>query len=107
MAVSESFYRHVLDQLREVKGFNSKKMFGGIGFFKDGKMFGMIGGDVFRLKVNESNQSQYEMAGMKPYGSEKKGKGMPYWEVPSEVLEDPDKLAKWVNQSIEIANKKT
>ena len=80
-------------------------MFGGIGLFKDGLMFGKIGEDTLRLKVDETNQNQHEEKGMKPFYSEKKKKGMPYWEVPMEVLEDRHELAKWARQSHEIARK--
>ena len=70
-------------------------MFGGIGIFKDELMFAKIGGDTFRLKVDESNQKQLEERGMKPFHSEKKKKGMPYWEVPQDILEDRTEFAKW------------
>ena len=40
---------------------------------------------------------------MKPFYSEKKKKGMPYWEVPVEVLEDKYELAKWATKSYEAA----
>ena len=80
-------------------------MFGGIGIFRKGLMFGKIGGDAFRLKVDETNQKQYEENGMKPFHSEKKKKGMPYWEVPQDVLEDKTELAKWANQSFDIAKR--
>lgn len=103
MAVSDSFLNYVVDQLSDFGEFEVKKMFGGIGLFREKKMFGMIGGDVFRLKVDETNQADYEAKGMKPYHSDKKKKGMPYWEVPAEVLEDRAALAEWAIKSWEIA----
>ena len=68
-------------------------------------MFAKIGGDTFRLKVDDSNKKQFEDLGMKSFHSEKKKKGMPYWEVPKNILEDSTELAKWANQSFEIALK--
>ena len=88
MAVSTQYLSYIEDQLSEFSPYETKKMFGGIGFFRDGLMFGMIGGDTFRLKVDENNQKDYEDKGMKPYQNDKKKKGMPYWEVPVEVIED-------------------
>ena len=105
MAVNEEYAKFVEDQLSTLEGVEMKKMFGGIGIFKDGVMFGKIGGDTFRLKVDESNQKQFEDAGMKPYYNEKKKKGMPYWEVPQNVLEDRDLLKQWAKKSLEIALK--
>jgi len=43
---------------------------------------------------------------MKPFYSEKKKKGMPYWQVPQEVLDDRTALAKWAEKSFEIAKSK-
>ena len=65
-----------------------KRMFGGVGLFRDGLMFGKIGSDVFRLKVDEHNKAEYEARGMKPFVHPTKKKGMPYWEVPADVVED-------------------
>ena len=103
MAVNKDYAQFVQDQLSEFGEVEFKSMFGGIGIFKDGVMFAKIGGDKFRLKVDESNEKQFEDRGMKPFHSEKKKKGMPYWEVPQDVLEDKTELTKWANQSFEIA----
>lgn len=104
MAINNDYLDYVTGQLSEVGEFEIKKMFGGIGFFKEGKMFAMIGNNVFRLKVNGSNQKDFEKHGMKPYHSNSKKKGMPYWEVPEEILNDKNKLAKWVVKSISISS---
>ncbi len=103
MAVNEEYLKFVQDQLTEFGEIEIKKMFGGIGIFKEGLMFAKIGGDTFRLKVDESNQKDYEEKGMKPFFSEKKKKGMPYWEVPQDILEDRKELASWATKSFEIA----
>lgn len=103
MAISEKYLNYVLDQLSEFGDVEVKRMFGGAGLFRDGLMFGKIGGDVFRLKVDEHNQKEYEDKGMKPFYSEKKKKGMPYWEVPVDVLEDKILLAKWAQKSFAAA----
>ena len=105
MAVNEDYLQYIQDQLSEFGDIEIKRMFGGIGIFKDGVMFAKIGGDTFRLKVDESNQQQFEDKGMKPYFSEKKKKGMPYWEVPQDVLESKSELAAWAQQSFEIAQR--
>jgi len=103
MAVNEDFLVYVQDQLSSFGKVEVKRMFGGIGLFKDGVMFGKIGGDTFRLKVDESNKKDFEERGMKPFFSEKKKKGMPYWEVPPEILDNQTKLAEWAKKSHQIA----
>lgn len=105
MAVNQEFKAFIEDQLSEFEGFECKKMFGGLGFFREGMMFGMLGGNTFRLKVDEINQPDYEAYGMQAYHSKKKGKGMPYWEVPQEILEDRSKLADWAARAFEAAQR--
>lgn len=103
MAVSESYLSYILDQLSEFGPIDAKKMFGGVGLFKEGLMFGKIGGDTFRLKVDDHNQKEYEEKGMKPFYSASKKKGMPYWEVPAEILENKEQLSLWAQKSYEAA----
>jgi len=103
MAVSESYLNYVQDQLSSFGDFETKKMFGGVGFFKDGIMFGMIGNGVLRLKVDAHNQALYEQHGMTALTSDGKKKRMPYWQVPETILEDSNELKKWAAQSFEAA----
>lgn len=105
MAVDSTYVDYLSEQLSGIHEVTIKKMFGGIGFFHEGLMFGMLGGDTFRLKVDEHNQSDYEAAGMKPYHSEKKKKGMPYWEVPKSVIDDKNELTVWAHKAIEAAQR--
>lgn len=103
MAVSDEYLEYITDQLSEFGNFETKRMFGGVGFFREGLMFGKIGSETFRLKVDDTNKAAYESRGMKPFYSESKKKGMPYWEVPADILEDRTQLAEWAAQSFSIA----
>ena len=105
MAYSEDYLNFLLDQLSEFEPIVAKKMFGGIGFFKEGLMFAMIGYGAFRLKVDESNKKEFKDAGMKALYIEGKKKSMPYWEVPVDIIEDKDELMKWANKSYNAALK--
>lgn len=103
MAVSQEYLDFILDQLEEFGPVETKRMFGGVGIFKEELMFAKIGGDTFRLKVDDTNKEDFIAQGMKPFYSEKKKKGMPYWEVPINVIEDKSLLAEWANKSYAIA----
>lgn len=105
MAVNEDYQEYIKDQLADFGNFEMKKMFGGIGIFREGLMFGMIGGNTFRLKVDELNQPDFEAHGMKPYVNDKKKKGMPYWEVPAVVLEDRQVLKTWAEKAFNAAER--
>lgn len=103
MAVDNQFQALVLDQLAKFGEVDAKKMFGGIGLFHKGLMFGMIGGNTFKLKVDEHNKADYQARGMEPHQSATKKKGMPYWEVPQDAFEDRDQLKVWAQKSYEAA----
>jgi DNA transformation protein len=99
MAVNEAFLNFIQDQLTSFGDVEVKRMFGGVGLFHQGLMFGMISGGVFRLKVDDQNKDEYLARGIQPHNTSKKKKSMPYWEVPVDVLEDSEALAKWVEKS--------
>jgi DNA transformation protein len=105
MAYSEDYLNFLIDQLSEFGAFDHKKMFGGVGFFKDGKMFAGIMYGNFCLKVGDSNRKDFEDRGMKPFVNDSKKKGMPYWEVPAEILEDKTLLKQWAEKAYQEAIK--
>jgi DNA transformation protein len=108
MAVDQKYKDYIMDQLSEMGPVTAKNMFGGVGYFMDGTMFGMIGGGVFRLRADEQTVSDYTEHGMEPYNPMKKKNGMPYWEVPVHVFEDKHELKAWAIKAYETAlrNKK-
>lgn len=106
MAYSEDYLQFCLEQLSDIEDIMYKKMFGGVGFFKEGKMFAGIMGGQLCLKVDGTNQADFEAAGMTKYNPKKMGKGLPYFEVPLDVLEDKEQLKKWGIKSWKIAMKK-
>ena len=108
MAVSESYKEFIDDQLAGIEGVYAKKMFGGVGYFVDGVIFGCIMGGVFRLKTNEQTEKKYTELGLSGYNVPGKNMTMPYFEVPESILENPNELKKWSLEALEISrnNKK-
>lgn len=83
MAVSDEFLEFLLDQFSGWGGVTARKMFGGAGLYRDGKMFGLIAGDVAYLKVDDSNRQDFVQAGagpFKPYADQ--DVSMSYYEIP-------------------------
>ena len=106
MAVSVSFRTFVLEQLGQVRPVTTRPMFGGLTFFADGRAFALADDDVLYFKVDDSNRPDFEAAGMGPFlpfGDP--AKPMQYYELPAELLEDPDELAPWVAKAIAVAAK--
>lgn len=107
MTVSDEFIAYILDQYSGWGNVTVRKMFGGAGLYRDGKMFGLIADDVAYLKVDDSNREEFVQAGsspFKPYPD--KQTSMSYFEVPPEVLENADELANWSKRSLAIQKKK-
>ena len=78
-------------------------MFGSVGPYREGKMFGLVADDVAYLKVDHSKRAAFEKAGsapFKPYPGRKTV--MPCYEIPADVLEDPKQLARSAQRSFAI-----
>ncbi len=135
MAVSDEFIDYVIDQLAAWGEVSARRMFGGAGLYCDGTMFGLITDDVAYLKVDDSNREDFVKAGSSPFNPYPdkarpdeaasvakvrhprvhtrgflrrlvKTAVMSYYEIPADVLENPDELAKWAERSLAIARKK-
>ncbi len=105
MAVTNEFLEFVLDQLSAIT-VTHKKMFGGAGLYRNGKIFGLIADETVFLKVNDSNKKQYIDQGciqFKPFPHKKML--MPYYEIPPSVLEDSESLCEWALHSLKIPSK--
>jgi DNA transformation protein len=108
MRVSDSYRDFVLDQLTGLPGLRPRAMFGGIGLYAGEHFFGILAADVLFLKVDDTNRADYETLGsspFKPYAD--RPMTMPYYDVPAQVLEDPETLREWASRSIAIAKAST
>jgi len=109
MAVSEEFVDYVVEQLSAWGEVSVRRMFGGAGLYREGRMFGVIAEDVAYLKVDDSNREDFVRAGsapFEPYPEKIKTAIRTYFEIPADVLEDPAALAQWAQRSWLIARKK-
>lgn len=108
MAVSDDFLNYVVDQLRQWNEVSVRRMFGGAGLYHEGRMFGLIADDAAYLKVDDSNWEDFLKAGSAPFAPyPEKGMStvMSYYEIPSEVLENPPELAQSAQRAFEIQRK--
>ncbi|MGE5801390.1 MAG: TfoX/Sxy family protein [Gemmatimonadota bacterium] len=105
MPVSASFRDFVLDQMkRAVRGIRARSMFGGVGIYAGELFFALIADDTLYFKVDDSNRPDFVALGMGPflpYGDERDK--MSYYEVPADLLDDPDALRPWAEKSIAVA----
>jgi DNA transformation protein len=79
-------------------------MFGGVGIYAGDLFFALIADDTLYFKVDDSNRPDFEARGMgpfRPYGDERDK--MQYYEVPAELLDDPEVLGPWAERAIAVA----
>jgi DNA transformation protein len=105
MSVSADFHHFVLEQLAQLRGVSSRRMFGGIGLYCEGLFFGLIDDDVLYLKVDDANRADYTSRGMEPFRpfKDKPLYSMTYYQVPADVLEDAELLVQWTRKSCAVA----
>ncbi len=108
MTASTQFADYVLELLESVSPVRTSRFFGGVGISQGAVQFAMIMGSSLYLVVDDSTRSKYESAGMAPFSyTTKKGRirVRRYFELPEEILTDPDELRMWVRESIKVAGK--
>lgn len=109
MSVSDEFVEYVTEQLSRWGAVSVRRMFGGAGLYHEGTMFAVLAEDVAYLKVDDSNRGDFLHAGsapFEPYPDKIKTMIRTYYEIPADVLENPDELARWAQRSWIIARRK-
>ena len=102
--VSEEFTNFILDQLALWEEVDIRKMFGGIGLYSRGVMFGVIYEDTVFLKVDDLSREKYESHGSGPFIP---FQGRPtiksYYEVPSDILLNRQSFVEWADEALVVA----
>ena len=106
MAVSPDYRAWVLEQLRRAGPVTGRAMFGGYGLYLDGVFFALIDDDCLYFKVDDVNKPDYEAAGMRPFAPMGDSQPMSYYEVPPDVLEDPEQMRAWAGRAVDAARRK-
>ncbi|HEY0183801.1 MAG TPA: TfoX/Sxy family protein [Rhodopila sp.] len=97
---------YLLELLNPVGPVSARRMFGGVGLFHGGMMFGLIAREELYFKVGDANRPHYEAAGEAPFSYETKHGTHTlgsYWRCPPDLLDDAETLQVWARQAIEAA----
>jgi DNA transformation protein and related proteins len=105
MPVSNDYRDFVLEQLAHAGRVAPRVMFGGVGLYLDGLFFALIDDDTLYFKADDASRKRYEAAGSRPFCPDpsRPEQAMGYWQVPAEVLEDPEALAAWAREAVGVA----
>ena len=106
MTPSAEYKDYVLEFLEPLFPIRISRFFGGIGISYDAAQFAMIMGNSLYFAVDEYTRKKYEHAGMQPFSyMTKRGRIQvrKYFELPEDVLNDPEQLRLWANEAIQVA----
>jgi DNA transformation protein and related proteins len=106
-APSPEFTEYILELLEPINPVEAKRFFGGVGLSNGFVQFAMLMGDSLYFVVDNETRTQYEQAGMQPFSYlTKKGRVQVrrYFEVPEDVLADPEQLQCWAQDAILAAS---
>ncbi len=87
----------LLEHLMPLGHATARAMFGGFAVYLDGIIVALVAEDAAYLKADAINQPDFEAAGSQPftYDGANRTVAMSYWEIPAEVLEEPEELRVW------------
>ncbi len=105
MPRQSEFLDMVLELLEPLGGVTARRMFGGLGLFRDGRMFGLMADDTLYLKSDDVNRPDFEAAGVGPFTYTRKGRdiALSYHETPAELFDDGDALCDWARAACDAA----
>lgn len=113
MTPSSSAHDYVVyiahDLLSELGEVTTRRMFGGHGFYAQGKIFGIEAEGKIYFKTTETNRADYQRAGTTAFHYSTKDKeavSLSYWEVPEEVLENREKAVQWARKAVQASLEK-
>lgn len=97
----DGFKEFILDQLAALRNVTARSMFGGHGLYYRTTFFGIIHKGRLYFKVSAKTIPRYREYGMKPFRPNAKQTLKSFYEVPVDVLEDPESLTRWAKAAIE------
>ena len=96
----DSFKDFIIDQLNGLEGVTDRAMFGGHGLYRGGTFFGIIFKGRLYFKTNDSTRTDYIEREMKDFRPNPKQTLKNYFEVPVEIIDEPDRLVDWAQDAI-------
>ena len=99
-AGDHTFLAFVLDQLRGLRGVESRAMFGGHGLYEGSVFFAIIHRGRLYFCVSDTTRPDYEARGMAPFRPGSRQTMKRYYEVPAEVLEDAAEAVRWARPAV-------
>ena len=102
----DEFIAYLRDALWPWGAIATRRMFGAVGLWRDGAMFGFVTDDGLWLKVGDENRAAFVAAGSEQfvYDGGRRAVAMSFWSCPAEALDDPEALRRWVDGAWRVAS---
>lgn len=100
------FATHLQDIFRRFGPVEVRRMFGGLGVWREGLMFALVVDDTLYLKADEALAAELAALGRRPFEYSRAGRRVTigsFWQAPDEVLEDADAAARWGRRAYDAA----
>ena len=98
----DSFKDYVLDQLQTLGTVRARAMFGGHGLYRGQAFFGILHQGRLYFRTDDHTRPDYCARGMQPFQPNARQTLASYYEVPADVLDDPDLLAVWARAALSV-----
>ncbi len=96
---TDSFRDHILDQLANLDGLRSKRMFGGYGLYSGELFFGILYDGRLYFKTQPETLPEYIRYHAAIFAPSEKQVLKNYREVPIDILEDSERLLLWARKA--------
>jgi len=105
MATSADYRRYLEDLFAAVGGVTLRRMFGGLGIFRDGLMIALVDDEVLYFKADATTVPHFQAEGSEPFVYQSKGKtvALSYWRAPAFLFEDQDAFRRWAQDAHDAA----
>lgn len=105
--MASGFQELLVDLFEPVGGVSFRKMFGGLGIFRQGLMFALVADDVLYFKADETTSIAFQAEGCGPFIYDGKDRPvvMQYWRLPERLYDEPDEFRKWALDAFSVAER--
>ncbi|HZP19183.1 MAG TPA: TfoX/Sxy family protein [Bauldia sp.] len=106
--MASGFQAQLEELFAPLGGVTFRRMFGGIGIFREGIMFALVSGDTLYLKADDVTSPAYAAEGSAPWtypGMRGKATAMPYWRLPDRLLDEPEEFVAWARAAFAVAER--
>ena len=105
--MASEFQSFLEDLFAPLGGVRFRRMFSGLGIYRDGVMFALVANDVLYFKVDDTTRGAFEDEGCAPFRYEARGKSvtMSYWRLPERLFDEPEEFRDWAMAAVGVAER--